>query len=154
MRRLRQNRPLGDPVEEAMVNLMLAASWLGSRVDAALAPLGISHVQYNVLRILKGAGPAGHPRCEIACRMIDRAPDVTRILDRMERQGLVSRARGVDDRRQSVSRLTPKGAAVLEKASAALVAVHEVVGGRLGVAESRSLSRSCEALYGADTETE
>src|SRR4051794_14034498 len=120
MRRLQQEKPLGDAAAEAAVNLMLAAAWATDRLEQALAPVGISHVQYNVLRILRGVHPGGHPRCEIAARMIDRAPDVTRIIDRLERRQLVERARDPEDARRSVSRITRAGMDTLTRATAAL----------------------------------
>lgn len=150
MRRLCQTKPFGDAVAEAGVNLLLAGAWLGDRLDRALEPMGLTHVQYNVLRILKGAQPDGHPRCEIARRLIDRAPDVTRLIDRLERRGLVARAPGRKDRRTSVTRLTARGRDVVKKATAALESVHRELGRRLSRRESEDLSRLCEAVYGAD----
>jgi DNA-binding MarR family transcriptional regulator len=150
LRRLEQKRPFTEPVEEAGVNLLLAASWLDDRVERALERLGITHRQYNVLRILKGVHPSGHPRCEIARRMIDRAPDVTRLVDRLEVRGLVDRGSDAEDARRSVTRLTRSGLAVLAKATDALAPVHAELSARLSRAEARELSRLCESLYGPD----
>ena len=150
LRRLCQTRPFGDAIAEAGVNLLLAGAWLGDRLDRALEPLGLTHVQYNVLRILKGAQPEGHPRCEIARRLIDRAPDVTRLIDRLERRGLVARAPGTQDRRTSVTRITAKGRELLEKATAEIESVNRELARRLSKREGEELSRLCEAVYGAD----
>jgi DNA-binding MarR family transcriptional regulator len=152
LRRLEQSRPFADPVEEAGVNLLLAASWFDDRVERALTPLGITHRQYNVLRILKGAHPAGHPRCEIARRMIDRAPDVTRLIDRLEARGLVGRGSDPADARRSLTRLTRAGIAKLARASEALGPVQLELAGRLSRSAARDLSRLCESLYGPDLE--
>jgi len=152
LRRLQQARPFADPVAEAGVNLLLAASWFDARVERALAPLGITHRQYNVLRILRGVHPSGHPRCEIACRMIDRAPDVTRLIDRLERQGLVGRGSDPEDGRRSVTRLTRKGLALLAQATEALEPVRDELAARLAPGPARELSRLCEGLYGPDLE--
>ncbi|MGH7337863.1 MAG: MarR family winged helix-turn-helix transcriptional regulator, partial [Myxococcota bacterium] len=111
-RRLKQTRPL-PPDDEAGLNLMLAAAWLERRIELALARHGLTLPQYNVLRILRGAGDGGHARCEIAERMIDAAPDVTRLLDRLEAAGLVRRGPGRADRRASVAWITPKGLRLL-----------------------------------------
>jgi DNA-binding MarR family transcriptional regulator len=150
LRRLEQTRPFADPVEEAAVNLLLAASWLDGRVERALEPLGITHRQYNVLRILRGVHPSGHPRCEIARRMIDRAPDVTRLIDRLERRGLVDRGTDPEDARRSVTRLTRGGLAMVARATEALEVVQAELAGRLGRGPARQLSRICEELYGPD----
>lgn len=152
LRRLEQTRPFADAVEEAGVNLLLAAAWLDDRVERTLEPLGITHRQYNVLRILKGAYPSGHPRCEIARRMIDRAPDVTRLVDRLESRGLVERSSDAEDGRRSVTQLTRAGLAVLARATEALAAVHEKLDERMSVSQARALSRTCESLYGPDLE--
>jgi DNA-binding MarR family transcriptional regulator len=151
MERLKQARPFPHVRQEAAVNLMLAAAWLTDQLDRALEPLDLTHTQYNVLRILKGADPAGHPRCEIACRMIDRAPDVTRIIDRLERRGLVERARDPRDGRRSLTRITRAGSTALARAAPLLEAVEAEFSTRLSRAEMEELSRACESLYAADT---
>jgi DNA-binding MarR family transcriptional regulator len=153
MRRLCQTKPFGSPVGEAAVNLLLAGAWLNDRLDQVLVPLGISHAQYNVLRILRGAHPDGHPRGEIARRMIDRAPDVTRLIDRLARRGLVERAPGQQDRRTSITRITAKGRALLDKAEEPFKSVHRELERRLATrGHCEQLSRLCEAVYGEDVE--
>jgi DNA-binding MarR family transcriptional regulator len=150
MQRLRQTKPPSDVREEALVNLLLAGAWLEERLDRALAPLGITHAQYNVLRILRGVHPDGHPRCEISRRMIDRAPDVTRLIDRLKKRGLVERARGTDDRRHSITRVTRKGLELLAQATRAFDDIERETSERLTRADQKVLSRLCEALYGPD----
>ncbi len=152
MRRLEQSRPFANAVEEATVNLLVAASWLDDRVERTLAPLGITHRQYNVLRILHGARPEGHPRCEIARRMIDRAPDVTRLIDRLEKAGLVGRGSDPEDGRRSVTRLTRSGLSLLAKATRSLEALQALLARRLGARNAHDLSRICESLYEPDLE--
>src|ERR1700753_2794156 len=87
--RIKQAR-FESPVQEAMLNVMVAASHLRDMVELVVEPFGITQPQYNVLRILRGVHPDGHPRRDIAARMIDRAPDVTRIIDRLEDKMLAS----------------------------------------------------------------
>jgi len=135
-----------------MISLMVASSWLSDRLDRALQGLDISMAQYNVLRILGGAQPHGHPRCEVARRMIDRAPDVTRLLDRLESRGLVVRERDAEDARRSRARITPEGLDLLHQATAALGVVEALAAKRLTPKEQRELSRLCEALFGPDVE--
>jgi DNA-binding MarR family transcriptional regulator len=151
-RRLKQTKPLETPVDEAIVSLLIAGSWLNDRLERALQGLDVSMAQYNVLRILAGAKPHGHPRCEVARRMIDRAPDVTRLIDRLEARGFVARARDVDDARRSRARITSSGIDALHQATAALGVVEAEVARRLTTSEQRDLSRLCEALFGPDVE--
>ena len=94
-RRIQQER-FEDSLHEAVLNLLVAAGHVRERMDRVCAEHGITHGQYNVLRILRGAHPDGHPRGEIAARLIERAPDVTRLVDRLERHGYVERARSDD----------------------------------------------------------
>lgn len=97
---IQQSRPFASAADEAVVTLLATAD----RVRAALAQVveahGITLQQYNVLRILRGAGTEGLPTLEIAARMIERSPGVTRLLDRLEARKLVRRVRCPEDRRQ------------------------------------------------------
>lgn len=132
--------------QQAMVRVMRVAG----RVQQALAEVcdayGITPDQYNVLRILRGARPEGHPRYEIAERLISRAPDVTRMLDRLERQGLIERVRSAEDRRLSLSRITDAGLDLLDQVDPEVLAVHEHFGAPLTVDELRELTRLCDAV--------
>jgi DNA-binding MarR family transcriptional regulator len=153
LERLKQRKPFPDQVQETAVNLLLAAAWLEDQLGQVLAPFGLSHEQYNVLRILRGVHPDGHPRCEIAARLIVRAPDVTRLVDRLVRRRLVTRGRGSGaDRRQSVARITARGLALLASAEEAFQLAQRDVEERLGARGSAELSRLCERLWsGAET---
>src|SRR4051794_26837460 len=104
-----------SPLQEAILNLMLASEHVRDLFERACDESGITGSQYNVRRIRRGANPEGHSRCETARRMIERAPDVTRLIDRLEKQGLVERDRTERDRRLSISRITPAGLALLER---------------------------------------
>ena len=112
-RRLKQAR-FTNPQQEALLSVAVAAGTIQDVVDAVCERHGLTRSQYNVLRILRGVHPEGHPRCEIAQRMIERAPDVTRLVDRLQSQGLVRRSRGGRDQRQAITRITPKGLKLLE----------------------------------------
>ena len=132
--------------EQAMVSLLMVAGRVQQALGDVCAARGITHDQYNVLRILRGVHPEGHPRYEIAQRLISRAPDVTRLLDRLEVQGLVERVRSAEDRRLSLSRITDHGLAVLEDLDPDVLAVHESVAAPLSAAERRQLVRLCSAM--------
>ncbi len=130
--------------EDVFVNLMRTADFLARRVAQVLAGAGISPTQYNVLRILRGA-PDGLGCSEIARRMITRDPDMTRLLDRLERRGLIERRREAHDRRQVTSRIRPAGRGLLDKLDAPIAAAHRAQLGHLGRARLEALTRLLEA---------
>ena len=111
---LKQRRPFASAEEEAYLNLVRTADFLAREVAAVLKPYHLSEAQYNVLRILRGAGDAGHTCSEIAARLVTRDPDVTRLLDKLETRGWLTRGRGHADRRVVTTHLTPDGRAVLQ----------------------------------------
>ena len=108
---IQQTRPFGSLAEEAMVNFGRTSAVLAESFDRLFQAYGVTGAQYNVLRILRGAGEAGLGRNEIRERLPDRMPDVTRLLERMETAGLVRRERGSQDRRCVPTFLTPEGRA-------------------------------------------
>lgn len=111
---IKQQRPFESLEQEALLNVLRTADVLMQRLTAVLKPFKLSHSQYNVLRILRGAGPDGLACREIAERMISRDPDITRLLDRLEARGLVARTRDQQDRRVVMARITPEGLRLLE----------------------------------------
>jgi DNA-binding MarR family transcriptional regulator len=143
--RLRQPQ-FASRTQEAVLAVLVASARLREQVEAVAADVGITGQQFNVLRILRGARPAGLPRCDIAKRTIERAPDLTRIVDRLVREGLVERTTSEADARLSVARITRKGLAILERVDPAIEAMHRVVHGRIGERDARTLTRICERL--------
>jgi DNA-binding MarR family transcriptional regulator len=141
-----QQRGFKTPAEAAMVSVMVAAAQFEQAVGALLAPHGITLDQYNVLRILRGAYPGGHARYDVAQRMVHPAPDVTRMLDRLARRGLVTRARDSEDARLSVAKITKAGVALLERMEPEIEALEESTTARLSPAQLRRLARLCDAL--------
>jgi DNA-binding MarR family transcriptional regulator len=141
-----QHRRFESSAQQAMVSLLVAAAHLQRALAEVCSEHGITHDQYNVLRILRGVHPEGHPRYEIAQRLIDRSPDVTRLLDRLERQGLVERMRSPEDRRLSLSRISSAGLALLDRLGPQILAVHERFAAPLGEDERAELARICEAM--------
>jgi MarR family transcriptional regulator, organic hydroperoxide resistance regulator len=110
---LKQRRPFRSPAHEATIGLLRTADVVRQRLTEVLAPTGLTLQQYNVLRILRGAGGEGLPTLEIAARMIEHAPGITRLLDRLEAKGLVRRVRCPEDRRQVLCWPTENALAVL-----------------------------------------
>jgi DNA-binding MarR family transcriptional regulator len=112
---LKQKRPFRSTEQQAFLGLLRTGDACKARFTAIFEPEGVTFQQYNVLRILRGAGPDGLPTLEIGERMIERTPGVTRIVDRLERKGWVVRVRGKDDRRQVWCRITPTGLDLLSR---------------------------------------
>jgi DNA-binding MarR family transcriptional regulator len=121
---LKMTKPFKSVEEEAILSIARTAALLEHAGSEALKPFGLTITQYNVLRILRGAGDAGLCRNEVGARLVTRVPDVTRLLDRMEAGGLIVRHRGGEDRRYVTTRVTEKGLKLLEKIDLELPAIH------------------------------
>lgn len=119
-----QSKPFRSPEEEAYLSIVRTSAVLEHSLAQGLKEHDITPTQYNVLSILRGAGAAGLCRNEIGCRLVTAMPDVTRLLDRMEEQGLILRERGTDDRRMVRTRLTRKGLDLVGKADAKVIEMH------------------------------
>ncbi len=110
---IRQTRPFSSTAEEAVVTLVATANRVRERLSEPIEHAGITQQQYNVLRILRGAGEAGIPTLDIAARMLDRSPGITRLLDRLESRRLVRRKRCPTDARQVLCYSTAEGLRLL-----------------------------------------
>ena len=132
--------------QEAFVQLQRAASRLMEDVARLLKPAGLRPTQYNVLRILRGARPDPLSCGEISARMITREPDLTRLLDRLESAGLVSRCRGDEDRRVVRVAITAQGLALLESLDAPMLALHRRQFAALGERKMALLTRISSGL--------
>jgi DNA-binding MarR family transcriptional regulator len=130
------------------VNLLRTGDALQRGAEAVLKPAGLSPTQYNVLRILRGAGASGLACREIGARMITRDPDITRLLDRLETRRLVARARGQRDRRVVMARITRDGLTLLEELDEPVAALHRRQLGHLGDRQLRTLARLLERARG------
>jgi DNA-binding MarR family transcriptional regulator len=112
---LKQTRPFVSLEQELYLSLLRTTSELSHAVDQFFRPFGITSSQYNVLRILRGAGADGLCRNEISERMVTATPDMSRLLDRMEKACWVTRERAEDDRRQVSTYITKSGMELLAK---------------------------------------
>ncbi|MFN8670116.1 MAG: MarR family transcriptional regulator [Gemmatimonadaceae bacterium] len=121
---LRQRKPFTSLCQEAFLNISRTETVLVDAMERVLKPHGLAMTQYNVLRMLRGAGDEGLCRNEIRDRLISRMPDVTRLLDRMEVSGLVSRVRSDEDRRLVRTTLTRRGRALVDRLDAEVDAEH------------------------------
>jgi DNA-binding MarR family transcriptional regulator len=134
---------------EVTLNIFVAAYFLRSKHEEVLCKFGLTMPQYNVLRILKGAHPNGYPRCEIIDRMIEPAPDVTRIIDRLLKDNLVERFNSNNDKRLSMTRITEEGLKLIEKSKPDITALDSYISSTLSTAEKKNLSDLLENIYGA-----
>jgi MarR family transcriptional regulator, organic hydroperoxide resistance regulator len=134
---------MASPEETAFLELLRTTDMLSRSLVKVLKPTNLSGTQYNVLRILRGA-PEGLPCGEIASRMITRDPDITRLLDRLEKRGLISRCRETKDRRMVMARITSQGLRLLARVDEPVQATHREQLGHLGRARLQALT---ELLY-------
>ena len=132
-------RPPRSIAQEALIALLRTADQVRRGVASVIEPHGVTLQQYNVLRILRGAGPEGLPTLDIGLRMIEQAPGITRLLDRLIRKQLVSRSRGQQDARQVICRITPKGLRLLASLDRPVLEADEAAMAGLGAAGQRQL---------------
>ena len=135
--------------QETALNIFVTAYFLRSKHEEIMAKYGLTMPQYNVLRILNGVYPEGHPRCDIISRMIEPAPDVTRIIDRLMKDNLVERFNSDKDKRLSMTRITEKGINLLEKANPEVQALGTYISSTLNNSEKKELSTLLEKIYGS-----
>jgi len=136
---LKQTKPFPSKAQEAAVALLRTADVLRRLIGAVVEPNGITTQQYNVLRILRGAGERGLPTLEIAERMIESTPGITRLIDRLETKKLVARERCLTDRRQVFCHITPTGLALLKALDTPILQAADAALGVLKKTELTSL---------------
>lgn len=140
-----RSSPSGSLEEQTFVALLRTADQLQWRAAAMLKPHGLSSTQYNALRILRGAEPEGLPCSEVGARMINRDPDITRLLDRLEGRGLIRRNREQRDHRVIKARITPAGLDLLKGLNREVAEFHCQLLGHLGEERLESMIRLLEA---------
>jgi len=134
-----------DAVADGVANLLVAAAALNAQLEAVYERFGLTGSAFDVLRVLR-SDPEGQPRGAIARRLIGRAPDVTRLIDRLERQGFVRRVRTKSDRRLSLTRITPKGADLVARIEPFLEECRSRFAANLSMSEWNDLARLCERI--------
>jgi DNA-binding MarR family transcriptional regulator len=140
---LKMSKPFKSVEEEAILSIARTAAIIEHAGAESLKPFNLTITQYNVLRILRGAGDTGLCRNEVGERLVTKVPDVTRLLDRMEAGGLIVRQRGGEDRRYVTTRITEKGLKLLEKIDRELPAMH---GRQLGHVSQKRLKELISLL--------
>ncbi len=146
---LKQAKPFRSIQQEAELNLVRTANLLQDNFERMLKPYGITGTQYNVLRILRGAEPNGLCRNEVSGRLLNRMPDATRLLDRMEEAGLVWRERSTKDRRLVTTRITEKGRDLVNSLDDVVEKQHEKQLGHLSEEKLRDLIELLTAVRNA-----
>jgi DNA-binding MarR family transcriptional regulator len=136
---IHQKKPFKSLHQEAQLNIVRTSNLLVDSFEQMLKPYGITGTQYNVLRILRGAEPEGLCRNEVRERLLNRMPDATRLLDRMEEGGLVTRARSGEDRRLVTTRITKKGRHLVDSLDEVVEKKHRQQLGHLTERQLRTL---------------
>ncbi len=145
-REIRQGKPFRSQGQEVVVALLRTADLVRRVVGRTLEPYDITAQQYNVLRILRGAGETGLPTLEIGGRMIEQAPGITRLLDRLEAKALVRRERCAQDRRQVLCWLTPAGLDLVERLDEPVDSADAAAVAMLDPEEQERLLRMLDAI--------
>ena len=149
--RIQQSRPFRSEHERAAVNVLYTATWILEHMRDFLAGYGITQQQYNVLRILRGQYPESISTCDIRNRMIDRAPDASRIVDRMIAKNLVQKAPSVKDKRRIDVTITTNGLALLDAISVAMEGPDNLLR-RLSTEDCKNLNTLLDTMKSIDQE--
>jgi DNA-binding MarR family transcriptional regulator len=136
---IKQTRPFSSPAHEGVVSILRTAAVVQRHISQVVDGSGITIQQYNVLRILRGAGSAGLPTLAIRDRMIEEAAGITRLLDKLETAGHVVRERSTPDRRQVLCHITPAGLRLLTQLDEPVDAANDYALAMLDDAERRAL---------------
>lgn len=135
-----------SPSQEAMLNIIVTSSWIMNELATTMAPYGITPAQYNVLRILQGSAPQTLSCSELGERLLDRTPDVTRLLNRLQRSGLIRRERAEHDRRIVEVGITEEGQALIERMEKEMQATERHLMEHLSEEELSHLSQLLDRL--------
>ncbi len=145
-REIKQRKPFQSRAQEATVGLLRTADTVRREIARVVEPHGITLQQYNVLRVLRGAGALGLPTLEIAARMVEQAPGITRLLDRLEAKKLVRRKRCAEDRRQVLCFIVPEGLELLARLDDPMLQGDATVLGGLSRSALDGLIQSLDAV--------
>ena len=132
---------------ESILNILVASNYINTLVEKICAEHNITLSQFNVLRILNGKYPEGYPRCDIINRMINPSPDVTRLIDRLIKDGFVERFNSKEDRRLSLARITEKGRNLLSEVNPEIRKLQISLFKKFNKEEKKNISVLLEKLY-------
>ena len=137
---------------ESILNILVASNYINTLVEKICAEHNITLSQFNVLRILNGKYPEGYPRCDIINRMINPSPDVTRLIDRLIKDGFVERFNSKEDRRLSLARITEKGRNLLSEVNPEIRKLQISLFKKFNKEEKKNISILLEKLYANEIE--
>ncbi|MBI2565594.1 MAG: MarR family transcriptional regulator [Candidatus Schekmanbacteria bacterium] len=143
---IKQRKTFSSPEQEAFLSILRTADLASREVADALGGVDLTPTQYNVMRILRGAGQDGIACGGIADRMVTRDPDITRLLDRLIRRGLAERARSSADRRVVIARITPAGKALVDSLDEPIAAAVGACFAGMSATEVGEIIRLLEAV--------
>ncbi len=143
---LKQNKPFKSVEEEVILSIARTAEYLNSTLAGVLKAADLTLTQYNVLRILRGAGSEGLSCSEIGERMVTKESDITRLLDRIESRGMISRERPANNRRMVIARITEEGLRVLAELDEPVEETNRCLVGHLGKEKLKTLTVLLEAV--------
>lgn len=146
-RKIKQNASFKSKAHEATLSLLVASIHLRRESEHVFKKHGLSFSYYNVLRILRGAPEDGYPRCDIIERMLDPAPDVTRLIDQLINKGWVKRTRSDADRRVSLHWITQSGLDLLEKVDSEVDSLNSTYDEQIPEEDLDHLIRICSYIY-------
>ena len=146
---LKQTKPFVSLEEEVILNIARTAEYLGSRIAEVMKAADLTPTQYNALRILRGAGAEGRTCGDIGDRMVTRDSDITRLLDRLEKRGLIRRERPESNRRIVLTRITEAGLKLLAELDAPVDEAERKLVGHLGRQRLKTLNELLEACRSA-----
>lgn len=142
-----------SPAQELVLALFRTADRVRRTLGSVVEAQGLTLQQFNVLRILRGAGSEGLPTLTVAERMVEQTPGVTRLLDRLERGGLIHRTGSPRDRRLVLAHITDEGRALLDRVDGPLAGMEEDLVSHLSAADAAALLRGLHALMAAGSAT-
>ena len=143
---IQQTKPFHSLRHEAVLGLLKTSDLVRRVISSVVEPAGITMQQYNVLRILRGAGDNAIPTLEIRARMIEQTPGITRLLDKLEERGWVTRNRHAGDRRQVLCCITPKGKKLIDSLDDGVDAIYDRLLGTVSDTDVKSLVRAMDQL--------
>lgn len=147
-----QRRPFQSLEQEASLGVVRTASLVRRAITKVVGAFGLTQPQYNVLRILRGAGKNGLPTLEVRSRMIDEAPGITRLVNKLERAGLLRRERSTPDRRQVICVISAKGLDVLARIDPLIGVADKAGTAGLTVQEQRTMIRLLDKVRNSISE--
>lgn len=136
---------------EVILSLLVCADMIRNQLEKACLEFAITSNQYNILRILNGVYPEGHARCEISSRMLEKAPDITRLIDGLVSLGYVERCKSEQDKRLSVTKISEQGRNILQEIFPKMKETIRTLSNAYTEEECRLFIQLCEKLIVLDT---